>query len=132
MLVSGTPNSQYPKLTVPWFSMNGSEWTDMITTSYDAACPYLHNPVCMYYGDTFYLFGSEEANKLDAIYSSVAGLTWKKTERKFLLPEEFKGIAAPYSITVDADNYIWVIFAGDGKETSVWRGRLNRLGFKIQ
>lgn len=132
MLVSGTPNPQYPELTVPWFSMNGSEWTDMITTSYDAACPYLYNPVCMYYGDTFYLFGSEEDNKLDAIYSSVAGLTWKKTERKFLLPEEFKGIAAPYSITVDADNYIWVIFAGDGKETSVWRGRLNRLGFKIQ
>ncbi len=118
--------------TFPWFSMNGSDWVDLSTTSYDAFCPVLNAPVCMYYGDTFYIFGSKETNKLDAIYSSVAGIAWYKTEKKFLLPKEFNDITSPYSIAIDNQNYIWVIFGGDNTKNAVWHGRLNRLGFIIQ
>ena len=86
----------------------------------------------MYYGSKFYIFGSKEVNKLDAIYSSITGIAWYKTEKKFLLPEDFEKITSPYSITIDNQNYIWVIFGGDLKANAVWRGRLNRLGFDIQ
>ncbi len=118
--------------TYPWFSQNGSEWVDLYTTSYDAFCPALNYPVCMYYGNTFYIFGGEKANKLDVIYSSITGIPWRKTEKKFLLPKEFNEITSPYSIAIDNHNYIWVIFGGNNTKNAVWRGRLNRLGFKMQ
>lgn len=132
VMVVGQTNLSDATLTAPWFSMNGVEWTDMSSTAYDTYCPIMNKPVCMYYGSTFYIFGSKDANKLDAIYSSVAGLAWYKTERKFLLPKEFKDITSPYSIVIDNQNYIWIIFGGNGMENAVWRGRLNKLGFIIQ
>lgn len=130
MVVGST--SAGAKLTAPWFYMEGDNWTDMSSTAYDAYCPAMPNPVGMHYGGKFYIFGSKEADKLDAIYSSVTGIAWYKTERKFLLPEDFEKITAPYSIAIDNQNYIWVIFGGDSKANAVWRGRLNRLGFAIQ
>ena len=86
----------------------------------------------------FYCFGGEP----DAIYNSITGIAWSKTETKFLLPQEFKGKGA-YSIIVeptkdktvapaDKRDFIWVIFGGNGTKNEVWRGRLNRLGFEIQ
>lgn len=129
-MVVGMPKTE--KYTTPWFSTNGNEWVDLFTTSYDAYCPALDNPVGMYYGKTFYIFGSQEGGKLDAIYSSIAGIAWYKTEKKFLLPKEFNNITSPYSIAIDNQNYIWVIFGGDNTKNAVWRGRLNRLGFIIQ
>ena len=117
--------------TVPWFSYDGKDWADLSTSS-TSYCPSLANPFIMNYGGTFYIMGRSKENKLDAIYSSVAGIAWHKTERKFLLPEEFKSITSPYTIAIDNKNFIWVIFGGDGKQNSVWRGRLNRLGFAIQ
>lgn len=129
-MVVGMPKTETQ--TYPWFSQNGNEWVDLYTTSYDAYCPALNYPACMYYGDTFYIFGGKEANKLDVIYSSVAGIAWYKTEKKFLLPKEFNDITSPYSIAIDNQNYIWVIFGGDYTKNAVWHGRLNRLGFIIQ
>lgn len=133
MMLVGKPESNAKK-TASWFTMNGIEWVKMVQTSYDTYCPAMNNPVCMYYGGTFYIFGSKDMNKLDAIYSSVAGLAWFKTEKKFLLPQEddFKSMTSPYSIAIDNLNYIWVIFGGDGMQNAVWRGRLNKLGFSIQ
>lgn len=130
VMAVGMPKTE--KQTYPWFSLNGSEWVDLYTTSYDAFCPSLNNPVCMYYGDTFYIFGGKEEKKLDVIYSSIAGIAWYKTKKKFLLPKEFNDITSPYSIAIDNQNYIWVIFGGNNTKNAVWHGRLNRLGFIIQ
>ena len=77
---------------------------------------------------------------MDAIYESVAGIAWRETEEKFLLPSAFAGRTS-YTIVVDpppadavsaADkrDFIWVIFGGNGQPNEVWRGRLNRLGFE--
>ena len=126
--------------TIPWFLIGrtkgvGQAW---LTTVYDTSCPGMVNPAIMYYGDMFYCFGGE----LDAIYNSITGIAWSKTETKFLLPQEFKGKGA-YSIIVeptkdktvapaDKRDFIWVIFGGNGTKNEVWRGRLNRLGFEIQ
>lgn len=126
------------KETEPWFSLDGKGWASMANTAYDTFCPGMENPAIMYYGGTFYCFGGE----LDAIYQSVAGIAWHKTESKFLLPESFNKKGA-YSIIVeptkdktvasaDKRDFIWVIFGGNGTKNEVWRGRLNRLGFEIQ
>lgn len=110
--------------TVPWFTMDGSNWSELSTTV-STACPFMENPVIMYYNDRFYMFGGD----FSAIYTSLTGLTWTKVAKKFLLPEAFKDKGA-FSLAVDADNYIWIVWGGNNAaENSVWRGRLNKLGF---
>lgn len=137
VVLAGMPLAN-TKETVPWFSLDGKGWASLVNTWYDTYCPGMTNPAIMYYGDMFYCFGGE----LDAIYNSITGIAWNKTETKFLLPQEFKGKGA-YSIIVeptkdktvapaDKRDFIWVIFGGDGTKNEVWRGRLNRLGFEIQ
>lgn len=49
----------------------------------------------MYYGENFYIFGSKDENKLDAIYSSVDGISWREPQRKFLLHKDMTDITAP-------------------------------------
>lgn len=127
-IAAGTPRTKGGKQTLIWFSMDGSDWTEMSSTDYDAYCPEMDNPFVMHYGGLFYCFGDE----LDAIYSSTTGISWRKTAKKFMLPAAFTDNTAPYSITIDEDNFIWVIFGGENAENKVWRGRLNRLGFKEQ
>ena len=128
VIAVGTPRTSGEKQTLMWFSMNGSDWEEMSSTSYDAYCPEMNNPFVMHYGGLFYCFG----DKLNAIYSSITGISWQKTTKKFLLPEEFKDNTAPYSISIDENNFIWIIFGGKNTENKVWRGRLNRLGFEEQ
>ena len=88
------------------------------------------------------LFRSCFGGELDAIYQSITGIAWAKTEKKFLLPESFKG-KGPYTIIVEPTkdksvaaankrDFIWIVFGGNGTPNEVWRGRLNRLGFEIQ
>ena len=89
-------------------------------------CPKFANPAVMYYGENFYIFGSKDENKLDAIYSSVDGISWREPQRKFLLHKDMTDITAPYSIVADSP-YIWVIFGGNGTDAAVWRGHLNKL-----
>lgn len=125
IMVGTTSNSDLSQ-TVPWVSNNGRNWFPLDNTAYDAFCPALKNPVVMNYGNIFYIFGSEDVNRLNVIYSSVDGISWRKTEKKFLLDKDMAGITAPYSIVVDSP-YIWVIFGGDGKTNAVWRGHLNKL-----
>lgn len=127
MIVGKPAADAQPEQTIPWVSENGKEWVSLAnTSSYDVYCPPLASPAVMHYGDSFYIFGSAEPDKLDAIYSSIDGISWRKTKRKFLLDEKMTEITAPYSIVADTP-YIWVIFGGDGKTNAVWRGHLNKL-----
>lgn len=122
----GTPGSKGGKQTLMWFSIGGSDWAEMSSTDYDAYCPEMDNPFVMHYGGLFYCFGDE----LNAIYSSTAGIAWRKTVNKFMLPTAFKDNTAPYSVTIDENNFIWIVRGGENTKNEVWRGRLNRLGFK--
>lgn len=130
VMVVGAPNSEQ-KQTIPWVSENGNYWVEFDNTSYEAFCPALKNPVVTYYGEKYYIFGSKEDNKLNVIYSSPDGISWRQTKSKFLLSKDITGINAPYSIVVNTP-YIWVIFGGDGKANEVWRGHQNKLLFAIQ
>ncbi|MDR1004379.1 MAG: DUF6242 domain-containing protein [Prevotellaceae bacterium] len=123
--------------TIPWSSMDGLSWASLYSSAY---CPYMENPFIMYYGDTYYLTGGNYTG----IYSSVVGLAWEKVKRKMLLP-----VAMSYSkyvsVAIDKNDYVWMItgqnttidMSGEtpvavAKPGTVWRGRLNRLGFDRQ
>ena len=83
---SGRNAASQRKETTPWFSLDGKGWASLANTMYDTYCPGMDNPAIMYYGGMFYCFGGE----LDAIYSSITGIAWSKTETKFLLPRNSK------------------------------------------
>lgn len=128
--------------TTPWFSKDGLVWADMSTPT-DFSCPAMKNPAIMYYGSQFHMMGGE----FKTIYSSLAGIAWNESADKFryasekvIIPGEdeddkdtieykslFEG-KGDYSLAIDKNHYIWIAW-NDG---SVWRGRLNKLGFKQQ
>lgn len=126
LIAVGMPQAN-ENATTPWFTMDGNGWASLATTSFDAYCPAIDHPAIIYYGGDFYMFGGS----FEAIYKSVAGIAWEETEELFLLPEAFKDKGS-YSLTVDKENYIWIVWGGNGTPNEVWRGRLNRLGFTIQ
>lgn len=135
VVITGMPQAT-DKQTNLWFSMDGKGWANLNDgATPSTVCPAMTNPFVTYYGGKFYSFGGN----MDAIYSSITGIAWFKTEKKFLLNDTFKGRTS-YTIVVDpvtanpADRrgYIWVIFGGKGAKNEVWRGRLNRLGFELQ
>jgi len=55
------------------------------------------------------------------------GITWKSTKR-ISLPAEFDYTATNVEVRVDDDKYIWLKCTGGANQ--IWRGRLNRLGWK--
>lgn len=113
--------------TIPWFTVDGSKWGNMNTTS-GYYCPKLDNPCIMYYGEAFYAFGS----KLDKLYTSEVGIAWAEVKKKFLFPAEFAD-RGMYSMVIDSENFIWMILPdAENASYEVWRGRLNRLGFERQ
>jgi hypothetical protein len=115
-------------LLTPWFSLDGLQWTAVKAplSSDDAvnySCPYISQPSIIHYGDKFYAFG----NKFDAFYVSTEGITWSEVKKLVLFPEAFKG-KSDYSVVVDKENYIWIVWGGG----EVWRGRMNKFGFDIK
>lgn len=88
------------------------------------------------YDDQFFLIGGlDEAGKgLKDMYTSIDnGVTWALRDTLIALPDSYKGCGFS-SIQVDKEQYM-LIFGG--KESSngnvldqIWRGRINRLGFK--
>lgn len=61
------------------------------------------------------------------LYSADHGLTWKPQD-EMIVCDELKADAAKAShlnVVVDENNYLWVI-----ADENIWRGRLNRMGYK--
>lgn len=94
-----------------------------------------HNPLARLDGLTvlpydnkfiaFGIVGQEQA--FSKIYESIdGGITWKVSS-SYTLPSAFTSSISQYVATVDSDNYIWLISGQTGR---VWKGRLNRLGWK--
>lgn len=109
---------------VPWFTFEGDNWAALDTEN--MACPYIAHPTILQYNSKFYIFG----NEFEAMYESPSALTWSKVTSKFLLPMELNGKDV-YSSVVDKDNYIWIIVSEAGNN-QLWRGRLNKYGYKRQ
>lgn len=126
-ILVGTPNetNQY---TVPWFATAADQgWAELNTTAGKdtpyPSCPYMKNPSIIHYNDAFYTFGGD----FNGFNKSLNGIAWYAADSKFWMPEKFKNKRdKQYSMVVDNKNFIWIIW-NDGE---VWRGRLNKLGFK--
>ena len=57
------------------------------------------------------------------------GITWKETKR-FLFPSDFDHTATKVDVKVDEDNYVWLYCSFNDGSHKIWKGRLNRLGWK--
>ncbi|MDR0894340.1 MAG: DUF6242 domain-containing protein [Prevotellaceae bacterium] len=136
VIVTGN-TAQTASATIPWSSMDGLTWASLYSSAY---CPYLNDPFIMYYADNYYMMGGDYTQ----IYASVVGLAWEPVKRKVLLPKELS-YSKYVSAAIDKNNYVWLIvgqnttveivdgdIVGVAKPGTVWRGRINKLGFDRQ
>lgn len=100
------------------------------------SCPTLKGLAVLEYDDFLYAFGGAgvaEGKAVDAFSSFYIsrdnGITWKAPAGFYQrMPAGLQGNEAQFAATVDSDNRIWIVCAGD--KAAVWRGMINRLGFK--
>jgi len=86
--------------------------------------PTFQNYTLAHYDDALLLTGEKSDGSFGGLYlSRDNGYTWLQKELK--VPAISGATSA--TVTVDAQNYIYIICAGSGE---VWRGRINRLGWK--
>ena len=124
------------KLTnAAWSTENGQVWamlTDEEATPFDKQ----EGVAVTEYDDKFFMLsGINEAGKAssDIYLSRDGGVTWNVSDTLVVMPPEFKARGFS-SIYVDENDYMYLF---GGKETNnsdvlnqIWRGRINRLGFK--
>ena len=113
-----------------------ARWTYMERNakSDSLALPRMENLTMVKYDDGILAFGGMGLGGFDqlpyyTIYQSRDnGITWKYNPI-YDYPEGFDHYADNVRAVVDKDNFLWLYCEGSGQ---VWRGRLNRLGWKIQ
>lgn len=94
--------------------------------------PRLENLVMQYYDGRLVAFGGKERDGGEAkafgqfYVSKDNGLTWAE-DSQFYFPEGFSSNDGIFAFVKGKDNFIWIICGGTGQ---VWRGRINRLGWK--
>ena len=113
-----------------------ARWTymDRNAKSDSLALPRMENLTMVKYDDGILAFGGMGLGGFDqlpyyTIYQSRDnGITWKYNPI-YDYPEGFDHYADNVRAVVDDDNFLWLYCEGSGQ---VWRGRLNKLGWKIQ
>lgn len=140
-LMFGQIEASTDSCAVAWFRETNSYWGYMYTAKDNYyRLPNLDHLAVLDYREYLIAFGGASRNRktnpplpLSDIYvSKDSGLTWKtQKDEKFdiypKLPAELKGNTQEFTAYVDDDAYIWILFSGSGE---IWRGRLNRMGFK--
>lgn len=148
-LLVGKPTDSGATTTTPWFSTisdRGKYWAQM-TSGEASSLPAMKRPSIIYYGKKLYAFGDD----FSVIYKSRSegenfdnGKTWEKIKKDFRFPIDintgtpiFEGRSADYSVVIDSDNYLWMIWNkgtinGTAYSDQAWRGKLNKLSFLIQ
>lgn len=134
VMISGNYDEANDSITVWTIFSNESDWTKYTTDRTTFNCPNLENIALISYDNQLLVFGGKgkdgnnEVKAFQYFYSSKDnGLTWKAITEDVMFPNEFIGKNIPFSYIVDKENYIWIMWSG---ENIVWKGRINRLGFK--
>lgn len=110
---------------LPWLTQDGLGWAKLESSS-TAFSPLLKSPAVFYYNNRLYMLGAG----LRKLYSSTTGISWTENNSHFVLDPSMDG-AAYFSVTIDQENYIWMVTSGNGSNR-IWKGRLNKYGFKNQ
>lgn len=118
---------------------NEHRWVPMTYEDNKELCPNFENPTIIRYDGKLFAFGGPATdggnlNAFASFYSSIDnGISWEPVTEDVLFPEEFQTLyhtaEGNYSCIVDSQNFIWLIWSKSGE---VWRGRINKLGFKKQ
>ncbi|MDR1222136.1 MAG: DUF6242 domain-containing protein [Tannerella sp.] len=116
-----------------WLTMNGLSWVSI--TNKQSTFSVREGPAFFQYDTLFYLIGGMDASGTalkDIYYSKDKGVTWWQ-DTVHLMPEDYdaRGFS---SVVIDEDHYMLLFGGKAGKDTNIlnelWRGRVNRLGFK--
>jgi len=127
MILTGENNDATQ--TTVWSTDDGIKWDILNEKTGNYRLPHLTQPTVIYYNKMFYAFGG----KFESFYSSANGISWNKVDKKVVLPKEVIGRTGPYTSVIDKDNFLWIFWSKGGDYSDeVWKGRINRLGFKIQ
>ena len=105
----------------PWASMDGLSWVSLYTEN--GYCPALSTPYIIGYNEGLYILGGDMTR---AYTSHSGGIVWTEADDKFWFPEEFALNGSSYTVALDRNDYIWVIWGGNGTN-EIWRGCLNKL-----
>lgn len=129
VVVGRTTGMEEPTSLIPWFSLSADDWASLSNTS-DSGLPLYTRPFLTHYAGLYCCTGGD----LSTLHTSQTGIVWEESNESFRFPDELIG-QAPYTIlndpTLSAESkrdYLWVITV-QGTTCTVWRGRLNRLGF---
>jgi hypothetical protein len=136
MLVGYGNETKDAKATV-WSRLSTEDvWVKYENGNKPFQCPSLKGLTVLRYDDFLYAFGGagtaqgEEVDAFSAFYiSRDNGITWKAPDDFYQrMPAELQGCDAPFVATVDSNNMIWIVCAGE--DPFVFKGMINRLGFK--
>ena len=116
-------------------STEGS-WAKYENKNNPFACPALRGLSVLRYDNFLYALGGtgvaqgENVEAFSSFYiSRDNGITWKAPEGFYQrMPADLQGSDVPFVTTVDSKNVMWIVCAG--QEPVVWKGIINRLGFK--
>lgn len=112
-----------------WTKLDTEKWVEIGSSGNNVyGCPNLENLAVIEYADRMYAFGGQGLGnrkiKLEAFSNCYEsrdhGVTWKKNEETFSLPEAFEGRNEAFSTATDGE-YVWVMWSNG----EVWRGRWN-------
>ena len=115
---------------------NENVWVEYANVNNAYPCPALDGLAIVRYDNFLYAFGGkgnvggDEVESFSSFYvSKDNGIVWKAPTGYYqLLPKELKGEDAPFVAAVDSNNFMWIISYDDN--IGVWKGIINRLGFK--
>ena len=144
VLVGNRSVEQYPddKYAVVWGCVEetaaGAQSQPWIYYTWATDNPYLlprlQNLQVVKYGDQMLALGGKgigacTVTAFKQLYASRdGGITWK-TDARFQIPDGFSATNSTFAMTVDENQYLWIICGGSGQ---VWRGRLSQLGWQTQ
>ena len=125
LLQDGTTPTEWKKVidnkdsnTEPWNYFNAG---NDITFPY----PSLPGTQIIAYDNRIYSLGIQGDTLSLFSISNDGGRTWIPQSNTYLHPTAIP--ASTFSWTIDEDKYMWIFCGGSG---DIWRGRINRLGFK--
>lgn len=113
-----------------------NKWVEYGNVDNPYPCPALDGLVVLRYDNSLYAFGGkgtvsgEDVEAFGSFYvSRDNGIVWKAPDDFYrLLPNDIKGEECSFVAFVDSKNYMWILT--DNNKVGVWRGIINRLGFK--